>query len=328
MPTFDEKQTNMKIAVHAFESIPMFHLSVPLLVFSEVAQLGIAQEWHTKVWSPTGQPVGTTEGVTLGDINGTEILDDADILVFSSWPSSLPAVDDELIQIIRWAHARGAVILGLCLGAFPVVASGILDGRTAVTHWASSEELRRAYPQVQVEPKALYIDHGDVLTSAGTASGLDACLHVVRERIGSQAAASLARQLVIAPHREGDQAQYIERPLSYEPVPGPVSEVIEWILQNIEHPITVANMAERAHMSQRNFTRVFTDITGTTPGKWLTQNRLNNARTLLESTEDSISDIAQACGFTSVVTFRQNFAAAFSTTPTSYRQRFHQSEKT
>lgn len=316
----------MKIAVHAFETIPMFHLSVPLLVFSEVGQLGTAQGWQAQVWSLHGRPVRTAEGVVLGDIHGPEIADHADLLIFPSWPADLPAVDAEITRIIQRAHERGAVIVGLCLGAFPVAASGITDGRSVVTHWGAADQLAQAYPRVRVEPEALYIDHGDVLTSAGTASGLDACLHLVRERLGSRAAAMLARRLVIAPHREGDQAQYIDRPLRGEPVPGPVNEVIDWILENLDQPMTVAAMAERAHMSQRNFTRVFTQITGTTPGKWLTQNRLNHARTLLESTRDSIADIARACGFASPVTFRQNFTAAYSTTPTSYRQRFHENE--
>lgn len=323
MHIFDGKQTDMNIVVHAFDTIPMFHLSVPLLVFAEVAELVPGQRWSTKVWSRTGAPVRTAEGVLLGDIHGPEILQDADIIIFPSWPTSLPAADPGLIHQIRHLHERGTIIVGLCLGAFPVAASGIVDGRSVVTHWVAAEELRRTYPEVQVDAKALYIDHGDVLTSAGTASGLDACLHLVRERLGSQATTAVARKLVIAPHREGDQAQYIKRPLPLEPVAGPVSEVIDWTLENLDQPITVTLMAEKAHMSARNFTRVFTDITGTTPGRWLTQNRLNHARTLLESTQDSISDIAKACGFSSVVTLRQNFISAFSTTPTSYRQRFH-----
>lgn len=316
----------MRIAVHAFENTPMFHLSVPLLVFAEVTHVAADQQWQTLVWSSTGRPVRTAEGVTLSDIHGPEAVKDADILIFPSWLGELPAPDEKLSGIIRDAHERGAVIVGLCLGAFPVVASGVLDGRSAVTHWASAEQLRRDHPQVEVDPRALYIDHGDVLTSAGTASGLDACLHMVRERLGSRTATALARQLVIAPHREGDQAQYIERPLGGEPVPGPVSEVIEWALENLDQPLTVGMMAEQALMSPRNFTRVFTDITGTTPGKWLTQNRLNQARSLLESTHLPIGDVAAACGFTSAVTFRQNFMAAFSTTPSSYRQRFQESE--
>lgn len=324
MRSFDGKQTDLKIAVYAFDSIPMFHLSVPLLVFSEVAKLNMGQTWSTNVWSSSGKPVRTGEGVTLSDISGPEIVNDADILIFPSWFDDLPPVPAELISAIRQAHARGAVIAGLCLGAFPVAASGILEERAAVTHWAAADDFARAYPSVRLDPTALYIDHGDVLTSAGTASGLDACLHLVRERLGSRAAAAVARQLVIAPHREGDQAQYIERPLPSEAVPEPVSEVIDWVLENLDQPVTVGLMAEKAHMSARNFTRVFSEVTGTTPGKWVTRKRLDHARNILESTHASITEISESCGFASPVTFRQNFTAAFSTTPTSYRRHFHE----
>lgn len=316
----------MTIVVYAFDSMPMFHLSVPLLVFSEVGHLCLASDWDTQVWSLDGGPVRTAEGVVLDDLHGPDSAGEADVLVFPSWPVNLPGVDGALTTIIRQAHERGALIVGLCLGVFPVAASGIADGRSVVTHWGAVDELARSYPKVQVQSDALYLDHGDLLTSAVTASGLDACLHLVRERLGSRAATMVARQLVIAPHREGDQAQYIHRPLRSEAVPGPVNEVIDWVLENLDQPMTVDMLAERAHMSPRNFTRVFAQITGTTPGSWLNQNRLDHARTLLETTTDSIADIARACGFASPVTFRQNFTAAFSTTPTSYRRRFRVGE--
>lgn len=307
MHTFDGKQTTVRIAVHAFDRIPMFHLSAPLLVFAEVAALGLGQEWRTTVWTNTGKPVRTAEGIMLGDVRGPEILEAAELLILPSWDSESPGVDPELSELIRRAHRRGTVVVGLCLGAFPVAASGILDGRSAVTHWVAATDFARRYPRVRVDPRALYIDHGDVLTSAGTASGLDACLHLVRERLGSRAATTVARKLVIAPHREGDQAQYIERPLACEPVPGPVSRVMAEVLHNLEQPMTVAEMAASAHMSTRNFSCVFTGITGSTPRKWLNQQRLDHARLLLESTGGTIADIARASGFRSPVTFRQRF---------------------
>ncbi|MGP6174012.1 GlxA family transcriptional regulator [Corynebacterium sp. A21] len=316
----------MKIAVHAFEGVPMFHLSVPLQVFSEAENLGLGESWRINIWSPDGAPVRTAEGVLLDDLNGPEILGEADVIIFPSWPAEFPEVAAELVELIRAGHHRGAMIVGLCLGAFPVAASGIIDGRAAVTHWGAIERFQRAYPQVKVESNAIYIDHGDVMTSAGTASGLDACLHLVRERLGARAATTLARQLVIAPHREGNQAQYIERPLPDESIPGPVSEVIDWMLANLDQPLTVTEMAERAHLSPRHFSRVFAEVSGTTPAKWLLQNRLNQSRQLLESTDLSITDIAREGGFSSAVTFRQNFRAAFSTTPTSYRSRFQETE--
>lgn len=168
----------------------------------------------------------------------------------------------------------------------------------------------------------MYIDHGDVLTSAGTASALDACLHVVRTRLGTAAAARVARHLVIAPHREGGQAQYIERPLPTHQGHGPISEVITWALANLDADLSVEQLAARSMMSKRNFTRRFRETTGTSPAEWVAERRLEESRALLETTSWEIGRIARACGFRSPVTFRQRFNARYATTPTSYRKRF------
>lgn len=312
----------MRIAVHAFDGITLFHLAAPLLVFGEVARQHLAEDWTTVVFSDDGGPVRTAEGVLLDELAGPDAAAAAELLVLPSWPAEFPPVPEPLVAQVRAAHERGAAVAGLCLGAVPVAASGVLDGRVAVTHWAGAADLARAYPDVSVQPAALYLDHGDVLTSAGTASALDACLHIVRSRLGSAAAAQVARHLVIAPHREGDQAQYIDRPLPDHEGAGPVGEAMAWTLAHLDEPLDVASMAARAHMSTRNFTRRFRETTGTSPAKWLLARRLDDARRLLETTEWSISRIAAACGFASPVTFRQNFASAFATTPTSYRRRF------
>jgi transcriptional regulator GlxA family with amidase domain len=312
----------MRIAIHAFDGITMFHLATPLLVFGEVTRLGLAEDWTTSVWSADAQPVRTAEGVLLDHLTGPEAAAMADLVVFPSWPDDFPTPEAGLLDLIRAAHQRGAGIAGLCLGAFPVVRSGILDRRTAVTHWAGSARLSAAHPAVVVHPEALYIDHGDVLTSAGTASALDACLHLVRTRLGSAAATVLARQLVIAPHREGDQAQYIERPLPPPDGTGPIGETLTWALANLGSPLSVDDLAAHANMSRRNFTRRFRETTGTTPAKWILARRLDDARLLLETTTWPISRIAEACGFGNTVTFRQNFLGAYATTPTSYRRRF------
>lgn len=258
----------------------------------------------------------------VDDLCGPEIVDSADLLVFPSWPVELPAPEGWIIDLVRGAHDRGAGVAGLCLGAFPVASSGVLDGRTAVTHWDGVERLSRMHPNVNVQASALYLDHGDVLTSAGTASTLDACLHLVRARLGAAAAVAVARHLVIAPHREGDQAQYIDRPIPDRAGEGPIGATIEWALTRLDRPLSVDDLATQARMSKRNFTRRFHETTGTTPAKWLLARRLDEARTMLETTDSSIARIAQVCGFASTVTFRQNFTAAYATTPTSYRRRF------
>ncbi|MEU7473067.1 helix-turn-helix domain-containing protein [Streptomyces sp. NPDC044984] len=311
----------MRIAVHAFDGITAFHLAAPLLVFGEVARQGLAPGWTTTVWSADARSVRTSEGIVIDDLAGPAAVESADLLVFPSWPADFPEPDGGLVALIRDTHARGAGIVGLCLGAFPVVGSGVLDGRAVATHWASAADLAERYPAVDVHADALYLDHGDVLTSAGTASGLDACLHIVRNRLGSEAAATVARHLVIAPHREGDQAQYIDRPVP-DSAAGPIGDTITWALANLDQRLSVTELAAHAHMSTRNFSRRFYETTGMSPAKWILTRRLDEARRLLETTTWSITRISAACGFASAVTFRQNFTAHYATTPTSYRHRF------
>jgi transcriptional regulator GlxA family with amidase domain len=311
----------MRIAVHAFEGISTFQLSIPLLTFGEVSRQELAEGWSTVVWGDAGGTLSSSDGITLGGVAGPEAVESADVLLFPSWPIELPEPSPEMVELIRRSHARGVVIMGLCLGAFPVAASGVLDGRSASSHWAAAEWLAQRYPAVRVHDDAIYVDHGDVLTSAGTASGLDACIHVVRERLGAVAAAAIARHLVIAPHREGGQAQYVGRPIP-TPVTGPVGETVAWALANLEQRLSLEDLAERARMSPRNFSRRFREVMGISPAKWVLARRLDEACRLLEATGWSVERVALACGFASAVTFRQNFAARYSTTPTSYRRRF------
>ncbi|WP_406724290.1 helix-turn-helix domain-containing protein [Streptomyces sp. GD-15H] len=311
----------MRIAVHAFDGITTFHLAAPLLVFGEVARQGLATGWTTTVWSTDAHPIRTSEGIVIDDLAGPAEVDSADLVVFPSWPADFPEPDGELVALIRGMHGRGAGIAGLCLGAFPVAGSGVLDGRAAATHWAAAAKLAERYPAVDVHADALYLDHGDVLTSAGTASALDACLHVVRTRLGSAAAATIARHLVVAPHREGDQAQYIDRPMP-DDTAGPIGDTITWALANLDQRLSVTELAAHAHMSTRNFSRRFQETTGMSPARWILTRRLDEARRLLETTTWSITRISAACGFASAVTFRQNFTAQYATTPTSYRYRF------
>jgi transcriptional regulator GlxA family with amidase domain len=182
--------------------------------------------------------------------------------------------------------------------------------------------LARRRPEGKVNPAALYLDHGDVLTSAGTASAIDACLHIVRSHLGSAAAATVARHLVVAPHREGDQAQYVDRPMPQPDGVGHLGPTIDWALAHLDQLLTVDDLAAHARMSRRNFTRRFAEVMGTTPARWVLARRLDEARRLLETTTWPVARIATACGFSSVVAFRQNFVATYATTPTSYRQRF------
>jgi transcriptional regulator GlxA family with amidase domain len=313
----------MKVAVHVFDGISTFHLSVPLLVFGEVERQGVAHGWSTRLWSEAGEGrLSTLEGVGLDGIAGVETAAEADLLILPSWHDDLRPASGRLAELIRQAHHRGARVAGLCLGAFPVVDSGLLDGRTAVTHWAAADELATRRAAVSVKRDALYLDHGDVLTSAGTASAIDACLHLLRAELGANVASLIARHLVVAPHRDGGQAQYVDRlvPETYESEP--LGTTIEWALNNLDLPLGVEQLARHAGMSRRNFTRRFVQATGVTPMRWVLLQRLDQSRGLLESTGWPIDRIARACGFVSAVTFRQNFVATYGTAPSSYRKRF------
>lgn len=311
----------MRIAIHVFDGITMFHLAAPMLVFGEVSRLGLANDWVVRPWG-RARTVNTAEGLNIGGVAGPQTARQADLLVFPSWSADGLGPVEKVVPLIHEAHRRGATIVGLCLGAFPVALSGVLDGRSAVTHWAATETLAAMCPAVKVDNAALYLDHGDVLTSAGTASALDACLHIVRNKLGTSAATAVARQLVVAPHREGDQAQYVTRPVREADVPGPIAELTAWALEHLDERLDVAGLARRANMSVRNFTRRFKETTGTSPARWIQAQRLDEARRLLEVTPWSIERVAHASGFTSPVTFRQAFVAAYATTPTSYRKRF------
>ncbi|MDQ0736467.1 GlxA family transcriptional regulator [Arthrobacter agilis] len=311
----------MQIAVYAFDGVTMFHLAVPQMVFDEVTRQGLG-EWTTRLFSDRPGSIRTAEGYRLAGIEGPGIAAEADVVVVPSWFEDGREPGDTLRAVLQAAHQQKVTVLGLCLGAIALADAGLLTGRQAVTHWQAFPALAERHPDILLDRSVLYIDHGDVMTSAGTASGLDACLHVVRDRLGADAANTVARSLVIAPHREGGQAQYIEQPVSQRSTDDPIATLLEWTLGNLREPLTVDRLAEQAHMSRRTFVRAFRASTGTTPSAWLRSRRLDAARRLLETTDRSIDQIATDCGFGNAVTLRQGFAAAFSTTPTGYRRRF------
>ena len=190
-----------------------------------------------------------------------------------------------------------------------------------MTHWRAFEPLAREHPEIALDESVLYIDHGDILTSAGAASGLDACLHLVRARLGARAANEVARQLVIAPHREGGQAQYIERPVPRR-ADDPIGRTVAWALEHLSEPLSVERLARTAQMSTRSFIRAFSEATGTAPATWVRAQRVREAQRLLESTDLAIEQVASACGFGSAVTLRQAFTRVLTTTPSAYQRRF------
>ncbi|WP_251043904.1 GlxA family transcriptional regulator [Arthrobacter sp. ISL-48] len=260
--------TGMRVAIYAFDGVTMFHLAVPQMVFDEVTRQNLA-EWKTVLFSDQEGEIRTAEGYRLGEVKGPEASDDADVVVVPSWFDDGRPPNDALGRTLQEAHRRGVTILGLCLGAIPVADAGLLAGRRAVTHWQAFDSLAKRHPDVSLDKSVLYIDHGDVLTSAGTASALDACLHVVRARLGADAANRVARSLVIAPHREGGQAQYVEHPVPSCSTDDPITRLLEWALGHLGQPLGIDRLAAQAHLSRRTFIRAFRSTTGTTPAAWI-----------------------------------------------------------
>lgn len=231
-----------------------------------------------------------------------------------------------MVDAVRAAHARGATVVGLCLGAFVLAEAGILDGHEAATHWSAVETFSRRYPRVKLKPDVLYqdADEGRLVTSAGTAAGLDCCLHLLRRWHGAEVANLVARRLVVAPHRQGGQAQYIEQPLHDAPGGDRLSDLLNWVVAHPSEPHTLDSLAGRVAMSRRNFTRRFRDLTGTTVGQWLLGQRLAYAQRLLETTRQPMETVAQQAGFGSAASLRQHFSQAYRTSPSAYRALFAQ----
>ncbi|MFF2621132.1 helix-turn-helix domain-containing protein [Oerskovia jenensis] len=267
-----------------------------------------------------GEPVRTSMGASLVPDHGLGALEDADLV-------AIPALTireeypPEIVDALRAAHARGAVLLSVCSGAFLLAAAGLVDGRRITTHWRHAEDLKARFPQVDVDPDVLFVDDGDIVTSAGTAAGIDACLHIVRKEFGSAAANAIARRMVVPPQRDGGQRQYIDRPV---PVceEQSIREVLAWMSEHLDETQTVEGLARRAHLSTRTFARTFVAETGTTPMQWLATQRVHHARTLLEESGLDLEEIARLCGFGSAALLRHHFRRAVGVPPTDYRQTF------
>ncbi len=264
-------------------------------------------------------PVPTSLGFEMTITAGLEVAADADMIAVPA--HTISGVDARYLEVIRAAHARGAWILGVCSGAFVLAEAGVLDGRTATTHWMHTDRLAAQYPAITVDPDVLFVEDGTVITSAGTAAGIDAALHLVRLEHGAAAANVIARRMVIPPQRDGGQAQYIPTPVQ-ERCSDSLAAVTEWMLDNLAEDLSVEHMARRALMSSRTFARRFRDDVGTTPAAWLNRQRILQAQQLLETTELGFETVAQQTGFGTAAVLRHHFLKVLQTTPTSYRRTF------
>jgi transcriptional regulator GlxA family with amidase domain len=309
-------------AVIAFNGISPFHLSVPCIIFRPDANNSQVPDFKIKVCAADPSPMPTNAGYSIHATHNLAALKGADTVIVPSWRDTAELPPKALLDALRKAHKRGAKIVSFCLGSFVLAAAGLLDGRSATTHWKWAAELAQRYPRIKVKPDVLYVDEGDIVTSAGCAAAIDCCLHLIRTQHGAEVANHIARRMVVSPFRQGGQAQFIEQPVFSSIAPDRLSLVMDWMTQNLATAHTLDELAERALMSRRTFTRRFRQVTGTTVGQWLLNQRLALAQRLLEVTDKPIELVSETAGFASPVLFRRSFGQAFGIKPSSYRREF------
>lgn len=275
-------------------------------------------------------PLRALGGIRIEADAGLELLETADTILAPGWRGAEEPVPEDLLAALRRANERGARLVSICSGVFLLAQAGLLDGRRATTHWRYVEVLTRLYPKIWVEPDVLYVDDGSILTSAGSAAGLDLCLHIVRRDHGAAVANAVARRLVNAPHREGGQGQFIEAPVAKAAAArdggAKLAALLDWLQENCHEMHSVASLATRVGMSPRSFARRFKRATGLSPHDWLLRQRVRRAQELLETTDLPIERIGEACGFGAPETLRHHFRRIARTTPSAYRRAFGRSE--
>ena len=331
------------VATVICHGVAPFEMAVPCEVFGiDRSELGVPWYRHMICAAET-PPIRSSQGFTIDTPYGLDDVVRADTVVVPAWgavpsgsrrrdqgdtPCPPGQLDDDpppaLLDALRAAHRRGARILSVCSGAFVLAAAGLLDGRRATTHWMHADALAERYPEIDVDPDVLYVDEGDVLTSAGTAAGIDLCLHVVRLDFGAEIANAVARRMVVPPHREGGQAQFVDKPVGEAANPW-LSNLLHWVDRRLHERLSVDELAAAAHVSTRTLARRFAATTGTSPLDWLTDLRVRRAKDLLETTTLSIEEVAAGSGFTSSALLRHHFGARVGVSPSSYRRRFDRS---
>jgi transcriptional regulator GlxA family with amidase domain len=312
------------IAVLALDRVVAFDLGVPSQVFGAARAASGERLYRVLICGPGG-PIRSYSGFTLVPDHDLSMVETADTIIVPGIDAGPPVTDGtvapEIAHALRAAHRRGARIVSICTGASVLAASGLLTDRPAASHWAWAGRLKGLYPKVRWDFDKLFVDDGDVLTSAGVGAGIDLCLHLVRSDHGSAIANHAARRCVVPPWREGGQAQYIERPVPEAAGTG-TEQTRSWALDRLAEPVSLEDMAAHARMSVRTFTRRFRDETGLSPARWLLQQRVAHARLLLESTDLAVDAVARRSGLGSATALRQHLQAAIGVAPSAYRRTF------
>ena len=304
--------------------VAAFELGVAHEVFG-IDRSEYSDPWYDfRVVAVRGNPVPVTDGDwSISTPWALEDIADADTVIVPTWPDLDAPADPALLEALRAVHDRGARLVSVCSGAFLLAQTGLLDGRRATTHWMYAGELAHCYPEVDVDPNVLFVDAGNgIFTSAGTAAGIDLCLHIVRLDHGADVANKVARRMVVPPQRDGGQAQFVDAPVPATPDDDVIGRILEWAAGHLHEPLTVDDLARRALLSSRTFARRFRAVTGTTPMQWLLRQRVLHAQRLLEATDLPIELVAQQCGFGTATSFRTHFRRVAGTSPAAYRRTF------
>jgi transcriptional regulator GlxA family with amidase domain len=309
------------IALVVYDRFSPFHISVPCIVFGHQVRPG-QRLFDLTLCAGEPGPLRSSEGLSFDAAVGLEALDSADIVIVPGWRVPADRPPQALLDALCRAYRRGATVVGLCLGSYVLAHAGLLDGKRAATHWEFEQDFQQHFPAVALDTNALYVEDERTITSAGTAAGLDCCLNLVRRLYGSAIANSLARRLVIPPHREGGQAQYIEQPVPAATQDVRINRLLDELRQDLQQELSLDALAQRVMMSRRSFTRHFQNATGMSVGAWRLAERLKRSQELLESSATSIDRIAGLVGFPSAGVLRQHFKKRFGVSPRDWRRTF------
>ncbi len=309
------------VAVLTYDGLCTFEFGIAVEVFG-LARPEFDFPWYEfQVVACESANVRATGGISIKADAGLEALEHARTIIVPGWRDRNEHPPQALLDALVSASANGARFLSICSGVFVLAAAGLLTGKRATTHWHHLSALKEKYPDIDVEEDVLYIDEGNVITSAGSAAGIDASIHLIRRDFGSKVANSVARRLVMPPHRDGGQAQYVTAPVYQHPGPT-ISEMMDWARKRLADPISLREFAAQGNMSERTFLRRFSEAVGMTPVAWLQRERMYRAQELLEMTDHSLADIAEQCSYCSLDTFRAAFKRLVGTSPAAYRSRF------
>ena len=323
MPDAPSSTYGPLVAVLAYDGLCTFEFGVAYEVFG-LPRPEMGPDWYRyQVVAVEDGPLRAAGGLTVMADSGLDQLDQADLIVIPGWRAIDAAAPDGLLEALREAKRRGARVMSLCSGITVLAQGGLLSGLKATTHWRYAASIAARFPDINLDPSVLYVDNGSVLTAAGSAAGIDLCLHVVRRDFGTEAANSVARRLVVPPHREGGQAQFIPGPVARDHEKDRLSPLFDWMRENIGSDMPLAMLAERAGMSLRSFQRRFEEAAGVSPGEWIAMTRLREAQRLLETeARGDLEEIARVAGYGSAANLRHHFRTRLGISPAAYRRQF------